>query len=285
MRALGWRGPILLLEGCFEARDLELCSRLNLWHAVHCEAQIDWLAAHKTHAAAPRVPEDEQRHEPAGLRARGLPRRLGAPERAAAGGRDLADDALRRCRRRARHRRTAGRVRGRHARPARRALAEQQRRHAAPRDAATWRPTGCAPASWSTAARPTYPQHDIAHWQPAAGDDAALAADRRAATAARRPRRLRQQLRGRGADAHRRRRLRLCRRLPARLRHRHAGAGGRRAHAHGRPRVDGHDHRRPGAGAGGRPGQRGHAVGRGPDGHACCRSTRWRARPVRSATN
>ncbi len=49
VRALGWRGPILLLEGCFEPRDLELCSRLGLWHTVHCEEQIDWLAAHKTH--------------------------------------------------------------------------------------------------------------------------------------------------------------------------------------------------------------------------------------------
>ncbi len=49
LRALDWRGPILLLEGCFEPRDLELCSRLNLWHVVHCEQQIDWLAAHKTH--------------------------------------------------------------------------------------------------------------------------------------------------------------------------------------------------------------------------------------------
>ena len=48
LRALGWRGPILLLEGCFEPRDLETCSRLNLWHTVHCEAQIDMLAAHKT---------------------------------------------------------------------------------------------------------------------------------------------------------------------------------------------------------------------------------------------
>ena len=48
VRALGWRGPILLLEGCFEARDLEACSRLNLWHTVHHEAQIDMLAAHKT---------------------------------------------------------------------------------------------------------------------------------------------------------------------------------------------------------------------------------------------
>ena len=48
LRALDWRGPILLLEGCFEARDLELCSRLGLWHVVHCEAQIDMLAAHKT---------------------------------------------------------------------------------------------------------------------------------------------------------------------------------------------------------------------------------------------
>jgi alanine racemase len=49
IRALGWRGPILLLEGCFEQRDLELCSRLNLWHTVHCEEQVDWLAQHKTH--------------------------------------------------------------------------------------------------------------------------------------------------------------------------------------------------------------------------------------------
>ncbi|MBP7566054.1 MAG: alanine racemase [Burkholderiaceae bacterium] len=49
VRALGWRGPILLLEGVFESRDLELCSRLGLWHAVHCDEQIDMLAAHKTH--------------------------------------------------------------------------------------------------------------------------------------------------------------------------------------------------------------------------------------------
>jgi alanine racemase len=49
VRALGWRGPILLLEGVFEARDLELCSRLGLWHTVHCDEQIDMLAMHKTH--------------------------------------------------------------------------------------------------------------------------------------------------------------------------------------------------------------------------------------------
>ncbi len=48
VRDLGWRGPILLLEGVFEPRDLELCSRLGLWHTVHGEEQIDWLAAHKT---------------------------------------------------------------------------------------------------------------------------------------------------------------------------------------------------------------------------------------------
>jgi alanine racemase len=48
VRALGWRGPILLLEGVFEPRDLELCSRLGLWHTVHCDQQIDMLAAHKT---------------------------------------------------------------------------------------------------------------------------------------------------------------------------------------------------------------------------------------------
>ena len=49
LRALDWRGPILLLEGIFEPRDLELCSRLKLWHAVHSDWQIDALAAHKTH--------------------------------------------------------------------------------------------------------------------------------------------------------------------------------------------------------------------------------------------
>jgi len=48
LRALDWRGPIHLLEGVFEPRDLELCSRLHLWHTVHCNEQIDWLAAHKT---------------------------------------------------------------------------------------------------------------------------------------------------------------------------------------------------------------------------------------------
>ena len=48
LRALGWRGPILLLEGAFEPRDLETVSRLGLWHVIHREAQIDWLAAHKT---------------------------------------------------------------------------------------------------------------------------------------------------------------------------------------------------------------------------------------------
>ncbi len=51
LRALGWRGPVLLLEGVFEPRDLELCSRLGLWHTVHCEEQIEMLAAHKTHLA------------------------------------------------------------------------------------------------------------------------------------------------------------------------------------------------------------------------------------------
>jgi alanine racemase len=50
VRELGWRGPVLLLEGVFEPRDLELCSRLGLWHVVHTAEQIDWLAAHKTQA-------------------------------------------------------------------------------------------------------------------------------------------------------------------------------------------------------------------------------------------
>lgn len=50
VRAAGWRGPVLLLEGVFEPRDLELCSRLNLWHTVHHDLQIDALSQHKTQA-------------------------------------------------------------------------------------------------------------------------------------------------------------------------------------------------------------------------------------------
>ena len=42
LRALDWRGPILLLEGVFEPRDLELCSRLHLWHAVHCSEPVSY---------------------------------------------------------------------------------------------------------------------------------------------------------------------------------------------------------------------------------------------------
>lgn len=48
LRSMGWRGPILMLEGAFNARDLEIFSRFSLWHVVHSEQQIDWLAAHKT---------------------------------------------------------------------------------------------------------------------------------------------------------------------------------------------------------------------------------------------
>jgi len=48
LRELDWRGPILLIEGVFDPRDLEWCSRLGLWHVIHCDEQIDWLAQHKT---------------------------------------------------------------------------------------------------------------------------------------------------------------------------------------------------------------------------------------------
>jgi alanine racemase len=51
IRRLGWRGPILMLEGVFEPRDLEGCSRLDVWHTVHGPVQIDWLATHKTQRA------------------------------------------------------------------------------------------------------------------------------------------------------------------------------------------------------------------------------------------
>lgn len=46
-RAAGWRKPILLLEGFFEARDLPLLARLQLATIVHDTAQVDMLAAHR----------------------------------------------------------------------------------------------------------------------------------------------------------------------------------------------------------------------------------------------
>lgn len=48
VRDAGWRGPVLLIEGIFDPRDLELCSRLDLTHVIHCEEQIEWLTQHKT---------------------------------------------------------------------------------------------------------------------------------------------------------------------------------------------------------------------------------------------
>jgi len=59
VRDLGWRGPVLLLEGVFEQRDLELCSRLDLWHTVHCDAADRHAGRAQDQRAAPRVPEDE----------------------------------------------------------------------------------------------------------------------------------------------------------------------------------------------------------------------------------
>ena len=44
-RAAGWRKPIVLLEGFFEARDLVDVERLQLTAVVHSGEQIDWLSA------------------------------------------------------------------------------------------------------------------------------------------------------------------------------------------------------------------------------------------------
>jgi alanine racemase len=46
-RAFGWAKPILLLEGFFEAADLEDCARLNLSFSVHHAGQIEMLRAYR----------------------------------------------------------------------------------------------------------------------------------------------------------------------------------------------------------------------------------------------
>ncbi len=233
--------------------------------------------------AAARLPEDEFGHEPAGLRARALPLGVDAPERAAAGRRDLADDALQRRRRQPRHRPPAGGVRARHARPAGRALDRQQRGHAAPcgRDAGRLD----APRHPALRQRARFSRARCGALATAARDDAFDAADLRADPEGRRHHRLRLALHRRRAARRRRGRGRLCRRLSAPLRYRHAGAGERRAHAHGGPRQHGHDHRRPHAGARRRHRQRGHAVGPGVATARCSASTRSRRPPARSATS
>ncbi|MBK0064254.1 MULTISPECIES: alanine racemase [unclassified Acinetobacter] len=46
LRALGWTGPILLLEGIFSAQDLFDCAVFQLSFSIHSEAQLNWLLQH-----------------------------------------------------------------------------------------------------------------------------------------------------------------------------------------------------------------------------------------------
>ena len=43
LRALGWEGPILLLEGIFSPKDLFDCAEYQLSFSVHSEEQLTWL--------------------------------------------------------------------------------------------------------------------------------------------------------------------------------------------------------------------------------------------------
>ncbi|WP_180028719.1 alanine racemase [Acinetobacter sp. YH16032] len=43
VRDLGWKGPILLLEGIFQEADLQLCHDLDLQFTVHNEIQVEWI--------------------------------------------------------------------------------------------------------------------------------------------------------------------------------------------------------------------------------------------------
>ena len=50
IRELGWTGPILLLEGFFEARDLPVVAAYGLTAAVQCDEQLAMLASFKAPA-------------------------------------------------------------------------------------------------------------------------------------------------------------------------------------------------------------------------------------------
>jgi len=45
LRELGWKKPIMLLEGFFGPADLHTMAGYNLQSAVHCNAQLEWLEA------------------------------------------------------------------------------------------------------------------------------------------------------------------------------------------------------------------------------------------------
>jgi alanine racemase len=68
-RDAGWRKPILLLEGAFEASDLAVCSDLDLTTVVHCGEQLEMLERSARAAALSRAPQAQHGHEPARLHA------------------------------------------------------------------------------------------------------------------------------------------------------------------------------------------------------------------------
>jgi hypothetical protein len=77
LRALDWRGPILLLEGCSSARPGAVLAPGPV--ARHPLRRADRHAGRAQDAgAAPRVPQDELGHEPPGFR----PERFPPPGRA-----------------------------------------------------------------------------------------------------------------------------------------------------------------------------------------------------------
>jgi alanine racemase len=47
VRELGWTKPVMLLEGFFEPADLEIVDEYRLTTAIHCQEQMDMLAAFK----------------------------------------------------------------------------------------------------------------------------------------------------------------------------------------------------------------------------------------------
>jgi alanine racemase len=47
LRELGWRRPILMLEGAFEPADLDAAAALDLAIVLHGEHQLGWIAAHR----------------------------------------------------------------------------------------------------------------------------------------------------------------------------------------------------------------------------------------------
>jgi alanine racemase len=212
---------------------------------VHREAQIDWLAAHKTQRPHHVFLKLNSGMNRLGFTPRRSARR-GSGCRACAGRQHRADDPLRRCRQRARRGQPAGAFEAAtHDLPGERSLANSAATLRFAADLPALRGDWIRPGIMVYGSSPDFPLHGIAHWelQPTMTLRAQIHCDAGARAAA---------TSGYGSLFSADRAMRIgvvacgyADGYPRPGAHRHTGARRRRAHAPRGPGVDGHGDGRP----------------------------------------